>query len=254
MNKKTRGEISIGVTDIATAASRAHSPVPRALDDMEQLVHPGAREIATLTVIARSQDWQFKPLMEALQIASKITDWSHPWMVAENIKGDKLGPRFNWRDAPYRYYQSFADFYEQELEATWGKWEDLQRTWALIVKGKITEADARERIERGKLRAHGTNQYSGGSNNEKVATSKARDRGRSYTLARLDRDRPDLAAKVDARLITANAAAIEAGFRKRATHKKFTRVERTQRAIAKWTKPERRALWIHLNQEFHPKK
>src|SRR5262245_30281152 len=51
------------------------------------------------------------------------------------------------------------------------------------------EAAARERIERGKLRAHGTNQYSGGSNNEKVATSKARDRGRSYTLARLDRDR-----------------------------------------------------------------
>jgi hypothetical protein len=35
-----------------------------------------------------------------------------------------------------------------------------------------------------------------------------------YTLARLDRDRPDLAAKVRAKEITANAAAIQAGFRR----------------------------------------
>jgi hypothetical protein len=40
-------------------------------------------------------------------------------------------------------------------------------------------------------------------------------RGRAYILARLNRDRPDLAAKVIAGEMSANAAAIEAGFRKR---------------------------------------
>jgi len=42
------------------------------------------------------------------------------------------------------------------------------------------------------------------------------DRGNSskYTLARLNRDRPDLAAKVRAKEITTNAAAIQAGFRR----------------------------------------
>lgn len=38
--------------------------------------------------------------------------------------------------------------------------------------------------------------------------------GRDYTLARLDRDRPELAARVRAGDLSANAAATEAGFRK----------------------------------------
>jgi hypothetical protein len=39
----------------------------------------------------------------------------------------------------------------------------------------------------------------------------------NYLLARLERDRPDLAAKVRAKELSAYAAAIEAGFRRRAT-------------------------------------
>lgn len=38
---------------------------------------------------------------------------------------------------------------------------------------------------------------------------------RDYTLARLHRDRPDLAQRVEAGELSANAAAIEAGFRKK---------------------------------------
>jgi hypothetical protein len=39
----------------------------------------------------------------------------------------------------------------------------------------------------------------------------------AYTLARLDRDRPDLARQVREGRLSANAAAIEAGFRKQLT-------------------------------------
>src|SRR5690242_10037898 len=38
---------------------------------------------------------------------------------------------------------------------------------------------------------------------------------KAYVLARLDRDRPDLAERVRARELSANAAAVEAGGRKR---------------------------------------
>jgi hypothetical protein len=42
-------------------------------------------------------------------------------------------------------------------------------------------------------------------------------RGRAYILARLDRDRPDLATRVRTEELSANAAAIEAGFKKKPT-------------------------------------
>jgi len=45
-------------------------------------------------------------------------------------------------------------------------------------------------------------------------------RGRDYNLARLDRDRPDLASRVRAGIITANAGAVAAGFRRRARRRK----------------------------------
>jgi hypothetical protein len=52
---------------------------------------------------------------------------------------------------------------------------------------------------------------------DRVPTLKTR--GRAYDLARLKRDRPDLAEKVIAGELSANAAAIEAGFRKKPTRK-----------------------------------
>jgi hypothetical protein len=49
-------------------------------------------------------------------------------------------------------------------------------------------------------------------------------RDRSYILARLDRDRPDLADMVRVRKLTANSAAIAAGFRRK--HTPFETVKR----------------------------
>jgi hypothetical protein len=48
-------------------------------------------------------------------------------------------------------------------------------------------------------------------------TLKERGTSTDYTVARLDRDRPDLAAHVRAGHMSANAAAIEAGFRHKPT-------------------------------------
>lgn len=244
----TRTQLANKVVEIAGASDvvtrrRSIDDLPRALASTE-----GAKEAAILTLAARSHDFEFEPVMEALTKLSKVSDWSHSFLVADTKVGQR--PYFEWREAPLRKYKSFADFYERELEATWGKWEDLQRTWTKIVKGEITEDEGRKQIiERGKLRVTKGRPVKG-TNTENVGTLKVRGNTRPYTLARLDRDHPDLAAKVDAGLMTTNAAAIEAGFRKKSVRKKLSRVERTQKAIAKWTEVERHTLWQYLDEEF----
>lgn len=60
-------------------------------------------------------------------------------------------------------------------------------------------------------------------------------RGLNYTLARLDRDHPELARKVKAGELSANAAAIQAGFRKVPTP-----LEQLHKAWNKATAKERR--------------
>jgi hypothetical protein len=237
--KKTRGEIGTDVTEIQGAARRASSPVPRALDDMEELSLPGAREIATLTVIARSQDWQFEPLMKAMEAASQIKDWSHSFMVAQRVKGDKFGPRFNWRDAPFKRYRDFKDFYKRELEPTWGKWETLQHTWSEVVKGRITEEEGRKII----LRGHGGRPRKDENRGQQEDVSTVLKPGERNTkihwMARLDQDRPDLAEKVRAKTMSATAAAIEAGFRKKVERPKVTILDRLMKLWAKASADER---------------
>jgi hypothetical protein len=69
---------------------------------------------------------------------------------------------------------------------------------------------ARESV--GKATKHGTNQHSEGGH-DNVMSSQGN--AATYTLARLKRDHPDLAARVVAGELTANAAAIQAGFRRK---------------------------------------
>lgn len=68
-----------------------------------------------------------------------------------------------------------------------------------------------------KLLAHGSNQHTRGGDNITSTTPLERGTSAEYTLARLDRDRPELAEQVRAGKLSANAAAIEAGFRKQPT-------------------------------------
>ncbi len=97
----------------------------------------------------------------------------------------------------------------------------------------VSEAAA---VERGKLAAHGVNQHSksGGVNHTSIRGTGNRD----YTLARLNRDRPDLLAKVDAGHISARRAGIEAGFIKERTildvlRAAWKKADRDTRAIFK---------------------
>jgi hypothetical protein len=163
--------------------------------------------------------------MEALQklAAMKQEVWAHQFLVA--------GPnaRLDWKESPMRQYASFKDFYAREIEATFGKWENLQRTWSNVVKGKITEEEGRTLI----LGKHGGDRRSeqaradqGGEQAGASTLKPSQKNTKAHWLGRLDRDRPDLAAKVRAKTMSANAAAEEAGFRKKRERKKTTPLER----------------------------
>jgi hypothetical protein len=216
----------VGATD--AVATRGIDNIP---DDL--VYTEGAKEAAILTLTARCHDFEFKPVMQALERLAAVKDWSHPFMIADKRS-------LNWRDAPLREYESFANFYARELEETWGKWENLQRTWDQIVKGEISEDEGRRIV----LRGHGGDRRSEkakadqSDNDENDVTLKDRGNSRAYVLARLDRDRPDLAAEVRAKTMSANAAAIEAGFHKKVVREKLTTLQRAERAVAKLTADE----------------
>jgi hypothetical protein len=77
---------------------------------------------------------------------------------------------------------------------------------------KVTRELEAERAEKTPLPGKGANQYTGGCDN---ITSSKRGTALKYTLRRLERDHPKLFAAYKRGELSANAAAIEAGFRKK---------------------------------------
>jgi hypothetical protein len=80
-------------------------------------------------------------------------------------------------------------------------------------------------------------------NSDNVTIKPERGNSRAYTLDRLKRERPDLFDKVKLGKLSANAAAIEAGFRRQATP-----LERILSLLPKLTPTERRQLRARLDE------
>lgn len=92
----------------------------------------------------------------------------------------------------------------------WSTKEDIEQVESLL---RYSPDVLRKWREAMKLPA-GTNQYTMVRNNITDHEPVKRGTSLAYTLDRLERERPDLYAKVIAKEMSANAAAIEAGFRK----------------------------------------
>ncbi len=216
----------------------------RAMADMPLLLHAGAKEIAVLTAVAKEQSFAFKPTMEALEYLETHDaeiDWSAGFMVAYQPEAFAGHVLFDWRKAPTCRYASFRDFYTRELEPVWGEWDQLRATYAKVLSGEISDAEGQRRvlgareigIEGGKA---------GPGRGHKTAGNTKRFNGmdREYIAARLDRDgHTKLAAEVRAKTISANAAALQVGYRK-----KPTPLEIIRKQLPKLTNAERQEL-IH---------
>lgn len=95
------------------------------------------------------------------------------------------------------------------------------------------EVDARRIVQETRaLRPHGGDRKSEEFRNQGSNTT-LKGRGAGYQTRRLERDRPDLAARVKAGDLSANAAAIEAGFRPKTVTVPLT-VDGVTRALLAW--------------------
>jgi hypothetical protein len=72
-----------------------------------------------------------------------------------------------------------------------------------------------------------------------------------YIVARLDRYRPDLAARVRAHELSANAAAIEAGWRKKRVYKKLSALDQILKLLPKLTDEEQDIVSERLKEMHH---
>jgi hypothetical protein len=218
--------------------------IRRRLDDLPLgLSLEGSREVATLTLAARHQDFQFKPVMMALEKLSIMKDWGHEFLVADNQA------TLDWHKSPMRRYASFKDFYVREIEATWGRWENLQHTWKRIVNGELSEDEAKAEIA---ARAQAANEqdlahppqpgrrtdllYKQDTDVKEVR--KKTGNSKEYAHRVLRDKRPDIHERVLKGELTAHAGMVEAGFRKKVARKKPTALDKAMRAIAKLTELE----------------
>jgi hypothetical protein len=83
------------------------------------------------------------------------------------------------------------------------------------------------------------------SNADNVSIAPKHGNSRAYTLDRLQREQPELFTQVEAGKLSANAAAIEAGFRR-----KLTAFERVQKLLPELTAEQRRWLREALSKEI----
>jgi hypothetical protein len=113
-----------------------------------------------------------------------------------------------------RNYGSFEAIYAELVEPWLGSWAELRKTYARLQAGEITEEQGAEEI---KLRAKLGRPTRG---QEKPVHAQDIQYGtgrRGYVLARLRRDDPALLARVERGELTANAAAVEKGWRRKRT-------------------------------------
>lgn len=126
-------------------------------------------------------------------------------LLVGRVLADDLWRRRQIRTGQIVTFEKFADFVTAPPLAGLGERSD--RIKRLLDK----DEDVLQRFEAAiRLNTSGT-RTDLDSNTTKVASV---DRGKAYTLRRLAKDHPELYAKVCQKELSANAAAIEAGFRK----------------------------------------
>jgi len=211
----------------------------RSLYDLP-LVADGAKEVALLSIFKEEQRFAFKPVMRALQRLSKITDWSPTFFVCDRVESEF----FDWRKMPLRQYSSFQDFYRRELESTWGEWEQLQHTYARVVRGEISKENAQAEIEERARRAREINEkdqknkeqsrpgkrtdlFDNNTNSDVKEVKAPTGNSEKYAHRKLREDRPDIHQRVLDGELSPHAGMIEAGFRKKRERKKRESKKRT---------------------------
>src|SRR5438309_319856 len=110
----------------------------RTIRDLPAEVTPGAHQVAVVTGFRSVQERYLEPVMQSLKDLESLPadEWKRGFLVAGQAKD------FDWRDAPFKRYESFIHFYNQELAHVWGEWSKLQKTYSEYERGNLTGKQA----------------------------------------------------------------------------------------------------------------
>jgi len=189
------GAKSHWIIEAASPARKLGEATERVLADLPSEVTPGARQVAILTRHRAAQAELLEPVMAALRDLEAMADWSRGFMVFDHVNT-------TWRDAPFKHYASFANFYQQELAETWGERTKLQETYRKYKGGDLTpeETEAALKAAAAQAKQEAEERKRGGDRKSEAARIK-RDitldplgtRGSaSYRLRRMARLKPDV--------------------------------------------------------------
>jgi hypothetical protein len=216
---------------------------------LPQGVTQAAEDAMMVVLHAQVQAAVIDPLMSRLHALEARTDWPAQFFVPTESTG-------NLKYGELRSYESFADFYQREVEYTWGRWADLQATYSKYKRGDITSDDAVDRIKRSAEEMHIRDQQDQQNasrqgqrtdlvdNQNHDVNEVGRPDGNSVeaALRRLRDQRTDLHERVLAGELTAHAAMIEAGFRKPRKRDPMPGLSKLRRAWKRASADEREAF------------
>ena len=168
--------------------------------------------------------------------------FEHAPRLIEIILRDRLWEQR--QDKTGQTFKSFEDFVDHRL------WQGLETTMdeLLLICRKRPDVQTALRAEIEPISANGTNQHNQDEgvtlsppHEHKKNSKPKKSRGNStiYTIGRLKRDRPDIAARVVSGDISANAGAVEAGFRRKNSKTPRTAFEEIIRLLPKLSDDER---------------
>jgi hypothetical protein len=121
------------VNEAVMPAAETASEQRRSIGDLPPDLSPCAREVSMITAMARAHEKALPKAIDALGKLAVHPDWSGRYLVAD--KAD-----YNWRTAPWRRYESFADFYQRECAAVWRGWAELHAIYQKLTIGKVDTA------------------------------------------------------------------------------------------------------------------
>jgi hypothetical protein len=145
--------------------------------------------LAQLVGISANQIRTWPEIVRLLEDAQG-RDWSRP-MVLVPPDGEAKG-------ITVRTFGSFETVYAELVEPWLGSWVELQKTYARFKAGEISEQQGTEEIQRRKLRDKSGRPPKAEQDNGAAAPLRKGGNSNAYWRDRLERDRPNVLARLEA--------------------------------------------------------
>lgn len=226
------------------AAALAPDRVEEALQEFRRLNSREARAaFADYWIGVWAQDFEFAWSMvyELLNLVNEEELFRDPRRVGPSAPG---APEAH---GAKNSYASFAEYFEDRVKRPFERWAELEGTYRYVSNYApelrvVPYGEARNKA----IGTHGGDRKSQQFQGDNSTLKSGRGTSADYTVARLRRDDPRLADAVERGELSANQAAIRAGFRRRTGTVRLDDPDSAARTLRKFMPPEARLRLAEL--------